>query len=178
MNDDWFTLAELTERLGALVWVEEKMFEILGEWSAFEPVAKAAIVFATASRHHGWHAEIIADCLPTSPQLREREVIQPPTQGWADAIATLRSLAAPDATSTRLRSLVKVLNPWLARESASILDVARPVNDASVQRWLRFVEIDHYDDARAAAELLAAVGADTVQLRDHVTITSLDLTRQ
>lgn len=176
-RDDWFTLVELTQRLGALVWVEEKLFELLGRWAVIESVPQVAVLFATTSRHHGWHAEIVESCLPTSPQLRTPDVIVPPTPGWQDAVVSLSTLTDAEATTARLRSLVKVVDPWVSRETESLLELARPVSDAAIARWLRFVEIDHHDDGHQIAPMLAALEQATVRFDDHIVVAELDLNR-
>ncbi len=174
-DDDWFTLAELTGRLGGLVWVEDQVATVVDSWTAVDAHEPSVVLFHSTSRHHRWHSEVIRDCLATSPQLRETDVVQAPTPGWAAAIATLGELADPDATVARLKSLVKVVNPWIERETGALLDLARPVSDAATSRWLRFVSIDHRDDDDAATELLATRASAAVRFDDHLAINDLHL---
>jgi len=174
-GDDWFTLAELAGRLGSLAWVEDQIADVLTTWSAIESHASSAIFFSTTSAHHRWHAAVIRQCLPTSPQLRAADVEGPPTGGWSASIATLGGLIDPDATAARLKALAKVVDPWLDREVASLLDVARPISDAAMMRWLRFISIDHDEDGQAARELAAARSADAVRFDDHRAVSALDL---
>ena len=174
-GDDWFTLAELTERLGGLVWVEEQISQVLTLWAANEATAPTAIFFATAAGHHEWHAQVVRDCLPTSPRLLESEPVVAPTTGWDNTITTLRNLTDADATSARLKTLVKVINPWLDREIGALVDLARPVSDAAMMRWLRFVSIDHHEDNEAATHLAAS---QTVRVGDHRLIANLDLANE
>lgn len=173
--DDWFTITELASRLGSLVWIEDQLASVLAHWSAIESHAPSAVLFAQAGQHHRWHATTIRDCLPTSPQLRETEVEQSPTAGWTAAINTLRGLTDPDATAARLKALTKVVDPWLDREIAALLDVSRPISDAAMMRWLRFVAIDHGADGHAAQQLVAARSLDAVRVDDHLAISELDL---
>ena len=174
-GDDWFTLLELTNRLGSLVWVEEQLAEVLRGWSTVEAHASAAIFFATTARHHEWHGEIVRGCLPTSPQLLEPEVVRAPTSGWKTSMATLQDLTDPDATAARMKSLVKVIDPWIDREIGVLLELARPVCDAPMIRWLRFASHDHHDDSTAANLLIAALVSDAVRFEDHMVVNTLDL---
>jgi len=174
-GDDWFTFAELSQRLGALVWVEDQLASVLASWSELEPHPASAVLFATVSGHHLWHADIVRSCLPTSPQLRQVEVVQPPTSGWARAVESLQSFTDADDTSIRLGSLVKVIDPWIAKEESALLGLARPISDAAFSRWLRFAAIDHHDDAARAKELLAMHSADATRFDDHVRIGRLRL---
>jgi hypothetical protein len=174
-GDDWFTLAELTERLGGLLWVEEQLAELLSSWARVEASASVAVVFAATSGHHRWHAEVVRECLPTSPRLREVEVVSAPTAGWENAIATLSTLTGVNATLPRLKALVKVIDPWVEREIGALVDLSRPVSDAAMMRWLRFVSIDHHDDGAATASLLTSQASAAVSVNDHRVVASLDL---
>ena len=175
MSHEWFSLAEISERIGRLVWVEERLFEVVGEWSGAEPVHAAAVLFGSTSRHHGWHSQVLRECLPTSVQLREGSPVTAPTSGWQSAIAAMRSFDGEDATTMRLASLVRVVNPWLSRETGALIDVSRPTSDAAAARWLRFVGLDHDDDGSVAAELLDELQANTVSFRGRAAVAELDL---
>lgn len=174
-DDDWFSLGELTGRLGALSWVENRLAELLTDWTAVESDDASVVYFATVAGHHRWHAQIVQDCLATSPRLREVDVVRAPTEGWQSTADTLRGLTNPDATAARLRALVKVVDPWIDRETAALLDLARPVSDAATSRWLRFVVSDHDHDAGAATELLAARSTDAVRFDEHLLVNELSL---
>jgi hypothetical protein len=174
-GDDWFTLAELTERLGGLVWVEEQLSQLLTGWAANEASASAAIFFATAGGHHAWHAEVVRGCLPTSPSLTDHEVVVAPTNGWTRTITTLATLTDAEATLPRLKAVVKVIDPWLDREIGALVDLARPISDAAMMRWLRFVNLDHHDDNQAAALLTASSVSNTTYVDDHRLIAGLEL---
>lgn len=175
-DDDWFPLAELSERLGGLVWVEQSLSEVLSDWAQCDADPAAVILFGTTARHHRWHAEIIRGCLPTSPALLEVDPVRPPTEGWQRAINSLQGLVAPTSTATRLRAIVRTIDPWLGREIEALTLLARPVSDAAMQRWLRFVSIDHHDDGEAAQAMLEALAGEAVQLDDHQLLQQLDLT--
>ena len=174
-GDDWFTLAELTERLGGLVWVEEQLSQLLAGWAANEASAPAAIFFAIAGGHHAWHAQVVRGCLPTSPRLTEHDVVVAPAIGWTRTITTLGTLTDAGATLPRLKALVKVIDPWLDREIGALLDLARPISDAAMMRWLRFITIDHHDDGQAAALLTASTASNTTYVDDHRLIAGLEL---
>jgi len=176
-DDDWFSFAELADRLGSLVWVEQQLSALLMSWSRVEAEPSAAIAFFTAARHHNWHSEVMAGCLPTSPQLRETELVTAPTPGWEDAMALLSDQQQPTATTMRLGALTKVIHPWLERETSALVSLARPISDAAIMRWLRFIELDHSDDGDSLALLCASVESTTIQLEDRVLLTQLDLAR-
>ncbi len=90
-------------------------------------------------------------------------------------MTTLAELMEPDATVPRLKALAKVIDPWLEREIGALQELARPVSDAAMMRWLRFVSIDHHDDGQACALLVSSQSSTTVSVQDHRVIASLDL---
>gem|GEM_PF-887190 len=166
-EDDWFPLAELTSRLGALAWVEHAVGEVLCGWSITEPDPGIAIFFDTCGRHHLWHAQVVRGCLPSYESLVGDEAEHPPTSGWTDALDAMAMLGDPAFTGARLQVLVKAIDPWLTRELGVLVDLANPVSDAAVTRWLRFVMIDHSDDEASARVLLAGRADDAVSLEAH-----------
>ena len=174
-SDDWFTLAELTERLGALVWVEDQIAQVLHQWARVDQAPSAAVFFATAADHHRWHGSVVATCLPTSPRLGAEHAVRAPTSGWQRTVGTLQELTDPEATVTRVKALVRVIDPWLDRETNSLLDLARPVSDAPMMRWLQFVMQDHAHDGDAASLLLASQSSAAVSVDDHRLLAGLDL---
>ena len=63
------SLEASARRIGHYCWIEMRVFEIVGAWTAAapEPAVKAAL--ATHSRLHGWHAEVWHDLLPVIGEL-------------------------------------------------------------------------------------------------------------
>lgn len=175
-DDDWFPLAELSERLGGLVWVEQSLSDVMSGWTTCEADPASVVLFGIAARHHRWHAEVTRGCLPTSPALLEPDPVRPPTEGWQRAVKSLHELVAPHSTATRLRAVVRTIDPWLQREIDALKLLARPVSDAGVQRWLRFISIDHHDDSEAAQRLLTGRDQEAVLLEGHQLLQQLDLT--
>ena len=175
MTVEWFSLAELTERIGGLVWVEKQVGDVLVDWSKVDPAPSVAIALRIAGGHHHWHSEVLTSCLPTSPGLAPADAVKPPTSGWTATIETLRSLREPQGTAVRLRSIVKVINPWIEREIDMLIELARPVSDAAMTRWLRFASLDHDDDGGGLARLLAARSDEPVRFEDHAIVNGLDL---
>jgi hypothetical protein len=71
--------------------------------------------------------------------------------------------------------LVKVIDPWLEREIGALHDLSRPISDAAMMRWLRFVSLDHRDDGVSAASLLTSQASMAVSVDGHRVVASLDL---
>lgn len=168
-------LTELNERLGGLVWVEEKVFELMGAWSDIEPHPRAKVLFATLSRHHGWHCQVLAQCLATSSQLVSAEVVAAPDPAWPAALEKLRGVNNPDGTSLRLLAIERVIDRWLEREITALTTLISPVSAAPMLRWLRFVAMDHDNDHEQARGLLAQFKTRSISLKDHSFVACLGL---
>lgn len=174
-DDDWFPLNELTARLAELVWVETAVADVFDAWSACEADGESAQAFRIAAGHHRWHSEVLTRCLPTSDQLADRCRPKPPTAGWETATAMLHELVDPDQSSTRLTVAVREIDPWLDRECSALLDLLRPIADAPLLRWLRFIVDDHQRDHAPLSDRLGALQGNTVQLGDRALLDRIDL---
>lgn len=150
-SGDWFTLDELTSRLGALAWVEQQLALVLEHWAMDSDDAAATVAFSRAARHHQWHGELVAEALATSPQLNANERIGSPTAGWTAAIEQLTALRSLDV---RLTAIVRIVAPWLAREIAALRDLANSTSDRDHDRLLGFVSSDHAADHAEIADVL------------------------
>jgi len=57
-------LVATADQVAAFRWLEHRLFEVVGRWSATETNPGAAALFAVLSRQHAWHAELFARRLP------------------------------------------------------------------------------------------------------------------
>jgi hypothetical protein len=159
-----FSLDESARRVGGYRWLETRYFEVLGAWvpTVGEPDVK--LMLARHSAHHGWHAELLADCLPATKDHDPDSVTVPPSPAMAAAIDTV---AATTATVDRLVAVYQVLTPEKVAALERMADAANPVADGAVRRVLRMVlldEVDHLTEGLAAVEGLVAAGAVTSDL--------------
>lgn len=176
MDDDaWFPLQELTGRLGGLVWVEEQVAAVLDRWASVESHASTAIWCASTASHHRWHSEIVRSVLPTSPRLEPERAVRAPSPGWEHAIAALGALDDPARTAARHKAMMRAIDPWIERETGALLELARPVSDAPLLRWLGFCALDHDRDGDQLAALLDSLRDDAVRFDDHLLLQDLDL---
>ncbi len=58
------TIDESARRLGHIVWVERRLFELLGGWVTSTPEPAVKLALARRSRHHAAHAAAIEVVLP------------------------------------------------------------------------------------------------------------------
>jgi hypothetical protein len=165
------TLDEAAARAGAFRWLEMRRFEILGAWvpSVAEPEVK--LLLARHSVHHGWHAELLAGCLPATKDHDPDRSTAPPSSGVGDLLG---ELAGASGTLERLVAVYQVLGPEQLAVYDRFLDAANPASDAALRRVVRIVvqdQVDHVTEGLVAVETLAATvdgGVDTVAaLRDR-----------
>ncbi len=171
-NDRWFPLVELAGRIGGLIWVEQQLFELLGAWATDETDVASKLLFAETGRHHGWHAQLLTEALPTSPELLDRSLISAPSDGWVSAPSQLRRL---QGAGVRIRALERVLNPWVDREIAALQDLAVPSSDRPSTRLLNIVGFDHRRDQSECERVTEKRNSDVVDLDMQRLLASIDL---
>jgi hypothetical protein len=65
--------------VGSYLWVERRLFEVLGSWVTSEPVPEAQVLFDVYSQQHAWHAELFADRLPALDSVDPDTLVLPPS---------------------------------------------------------------------------------------------------
>src|SRR3954447_17921197 len=90
-------------RAGVHRWIEQRLFEILGRWSAEVAVPEAKGLLGSHSYHHAWHAELWRGCLPSLPHLDPEGLTAPPSPALA---AVLDEVADGDGDQDALCRLV------------------------------------------------------------------------
>jgi hypothetical protein len=159
------TLDESAARLGACRWLEARRFEVLGGWVLSVPEPDAKLLFARHSVHHGWHAELLAGCLPSTKDHDPDRSTAPPRSGVA---ALLDELAGLTGTLDRLVAVYQLLGPEQISTYDRFLDATNPATDAAVRRVVRIVvqdQVDQVTEGLALVETFAARvdgGADVV----------------
>lgn len=142
--------------VGAYVWVERRLFEILGGFVAAETVPAAVLFFDARAQHHAWHAGLLAEQLPLLPGIGHDTLTVAPNAGVASA---LDGLAGATGALGRLAGLARVVLPRLLQGYRAHLDRTAPVADAPLSRVLDLVVHDEAGDLREAEALLERLGA-------------------
>lgn len=140
-------------RAGAAGWLDARLFEILGGWVASVPEPEVRIALATQASHHGWHAQLWAERLPTLHEVDPATWVAP-AMGVEPAVALL---AAATGTVERLVGVHRVLLPRLVAAHAAHLAATSPVADGPTIRTLRLVLRDEQEDQRAGERLLQSL---------------------
>lgn len=148
------SLEEGARLAGHHLWLEMRLFEVLGGWVTTAPELEVKAHLATHSRRHGWHAELWHEHLPRVAGIDADALVAPPHDLAAEAIA---ALAEPAATVERLAGLYRVVVPRLVAATAARLEGTSPVAEAALARSLRFVLADDLDEWRDGEALLQSL---------------------
>jgi len=117
-----------------------------------EPEVKIAL--AAQSAHHGWHAGLWGERLPTLHDVDPGSWVKPASAGVEEAVALLAGAAG---TIERLAGVHRVLLPRLVAAHSEHLEATSPVADAPTIRTLRLVLSDECEDQRAGERLLQSL---------------------
>lgn len=139
-------LIELARRLGSAVWLERRLFEVLGAWVPSTAPSEAKLVLGAHSRHAAWRAEQLTERLPELRELPAEELVAPAGRGVADALDVLASLTEP---VERLGALYRVVVPRQRAVLRLDLDLMSRVSAGPVRRTLGLVLDDLVADADA-----------------------------
>jgi hypothetical protein len=131
--------------LGQACWVEAACFRLLGAWVPDVPEPAAKLLLARHSRHHGWHAELLAEALPATRAHDPARLVAPADDRWPPAIDAARGPAA-STTPERLAGVYQALLPWLLSGYDRTLDWLSPWSDGPTSRRLRLVTEDERAD--------------------------------
>jgi hypothetical protein len=130
------TLDESARRLGRIVSLERRLFEMMGRWVPSTPELSVKLALARQSRHHAGHAAALEVVLP---ETRDHDPAALVAATDAAGAALVRELEARADTEGRLRALVDELLPRQLAACEAFLAEASPVRDGPAIRALIFV---------------------------------------
>ena len=145
-------IVEQARRLARYEWLERRLFEIVGAWSAGDADAEAVRVFATQARHHGWRAGMWSELTPVLHDV-DRATVGPTLA----AVEAMDAFASLGSTVERSTALANTVLPTLQRRYDTELEGSNPVADAPVIRVLQLLSLDAKQDWGAAAQLHRSV---------------------
>jgi hypothetical protein len=134
------TLADTARRLGECIWVEERLFELLGAQVLSDLPAPTRVTLAECSRQAAWRAEQLRARLPEVPGFAAEDVVVDP--------------AVDRLEGASLEVLVIRVLPWLEASYDRHLRRCSPISDASVARTLDVVLGDLRRDAALLRTML------------------------
>jgi hypothetical protein len=153
------------QRAGVHRWIEQRLFEILGRWSAEVVVPEAKGLLGAQSYHHAWHAELWRGCLPTLPHLDPEGVTAPPSAGLAAVLDEVADAAGEQDALGRLVGVYRVVVPRLAVAYADRQAGASAVSEGPVLRALDLIRPDLARDGEAGERLVQSLVASADDAR-------------
>jgi len=142
-------IVDTARQLARDVYVERRLFEILGVWSSEATDHEAVRLFAVQSRHHGERAEWFADLQPVLHDVDDA-LLAPP----AALVEYLDAVAASAGVELRLVSLVEVVLPELLAGHEATLAATNESADGPVARVRRRALLGVQEDRQAATQVL------------------------
>ena len=144
-------LHAVARRAGAARWLDARLFETLGGWVSSVPEPEIKIALAVQASHHGWHATLWAERLPTLHDVEPSSWVGPASAGVESAVDLL---ASATLSVERLVGVHRVLLPRLVAAHTEQLEAACPVTDAPTIRTLGLVRRDEIADQLVGERLL------------------------
>jgi hypothetical protein len=148
------TIQETAARLHRWAAIEASTFQVLGGWVPSTPRADVKLVLAEQARHHGWHAQLWHERIPSISS----------TTGAGEDAGGVReffaSVAALNSVEGRLTAAYLVLGRAMVAEYRAALTSLSPVADGPTIRGLLLVLADAERDVAAGEGLVREVGAD------------------
>jgi hypothetical protein len=169
-------------RLGGYRWLEHRLFELTGAWSARSADPEVQLHLFEASHRHGWHAQLWADRLPVLDQVDAELLTVAPGFGAEALLDQLASVDAEPETSPggtevrRLAALYRVVVPRLIATYSAHRALANPATDGPTIRALTLVLRDETETGQAGESLLEA-RIDRGELADLAAATQRGLER-
>ncbi|MCB1248851.1 MAG: hypothetical protein R2699_07745 [Acidimicrobiales bacterium] len=157
-----FGIEAMARRVGAYVWVERRLFEVLGAWTPVVPELDVKLRLAVHSAHHAERADRFYARLPELRELPADDVCVPTTAAVASLVDAVAAADDPSATIEKLVGVYRVLLPHLIAVYSFHLANTATVADEPLARTLRHVITDATDDWRDGELLIQARIADAV----------------
>lgn len=153
MAVDPLPLIETARRFGHYAWWEERLFELLGGWSATAPEPELRLFLGPRSHHHAEHAQRFRERLPVLHGTDPASFVVAPETGSA----VVDALGRPEASIERLAGVYRVLVPRLVATYAAHVDATSPVTDGPTIRALGLILADELDEWRAGEGMLQSL---------------------
>jgi hypothetical protein len=148
--------------VGQACWVEAAAFTTLGGWAPSVPEPVAKLLVARHSRDHGWHAELLAEILPSTRAHRPAALVAPGDDRWPAVVEAVRGPAGAP-TVERLAGWYQALLPFVLAGYDRTLERLSAWSDGPLARRLRLVAEDERADLAEGLRVLEGLlesGAD------------------
>ena len=148
----------LADACGGLAWVSERLFEVEGRLATGlaegPPLdARVRVLLARSSRRHGQHAQWWRAALPDSPALDGASRVGPPSDRWAQIVASIGDHVASARPDEAAAELFDTALPELEIMLDQLRAELSPVSDGAAIRIARMVAADVAEDRSEFAEI-------------------------
>jgi len=158
---DWDPLEVSAVRIGRFVWVEERLFEIIGHWVQSTADDEIAALFAVQSRHRSWYAELLGELVFGFGDRTRESLVASPGPGVGAVLAQLANIAGADASIARLTALHRVVVPHaVSAHRAQLLRSSVVADGPAIRRLGRVIADELLDWQEGEALLQARVRGD------------------
>lgn len=133
------THSEAAERIGGYVWLEERLFEVLGGWVRDVPAPAVKVQLATDSGQHAWRASRWRERLPRLREMPAEALVRP---SRPELPAFVSVLAGAGNTLERVVGAYRVALPRLVVTYARHFGETASVSDGPTARALELALAD------------------------------------
>ncbi len=154
-----FTVDESVRRIRRYLWVESRLFEVLGSWVPSVPELEAKVLLATHARRRAIRAELWRQRLPDGRRGEPDRFGHPPSPALATFLDALAAPSAPERTIEKLVGVYRVALPHLTAAYACHLAQINPVSDGPCARALELAIGDDAGDRRDGESLVRSLAA-------------------
>lgn len=140
--------------IGGYVWLEERLFEVVGGWVPSVAEAVVKLRLEADSHHHAWHAALWRERLPVLQEFDPDAFVAAATPTLEQ---TLAAVAQSVTTVERLVAVYRVLVPRLAVGYQRHLERASAITDGPTMRVLDLVLADERRDWQHGEALVQSV---------------------
>ena len=148
----------LADACGGLTWISEQLFEVEGRLATGldegPPLdARVRVLLARSSRRLGQHAQWWRAALPDSPALDGASRVGPPSDRWAQIMASIGEHVASARSGEAVGELFEIALPELETTLDQLRAETSPVGDGAAIRIARMVAADVAEDRSEFAEI-------------------------
>lgn len=136
------SIEETGRTIGGYRWLEHRLFELTGRWSAEIDDDAAKLYLSVVSGQHAWHEELWQNHLPVLKDLDPDSLTHPSSDGL-EAATTL--LEHKGSCVERMAALFRVLLPHTIVAYERHLAICSGVVDAPIMRSLRLILRDEHE---------------------------------
>ncbi|MEM8922829.1 MAG: hypothetical protein AAGD35_04945 [Actinomycetota bacterium] len=152
-----FSVEETARRVGHYKWIEMRIFELMGTWTAMIPEVDIKPRLGTHCYHHAFHAELWHKRLPELREVNPERLTIAPNAEMEALVDALAVLDEPERTIEKLVGFYRVLLPHLIAVYTFHRNRSSRLGDAPTIRSLTFCLNDDMEQWREGEMILQSL---------------------